>query len=149
MWRLLILFPAALIAAGCGGGYGGGSSQGGGGRVLKTIQISEREYSLTPSSVTLSKSGKYAFKATNNGQVTPAFEIEGNGIEAKTGDISPGSSATLKVTLPKGGSYEMYCPVDSHKQHGMKGDVAVGTAGGSGGMSTNEGTTTSGGGYGY
>jgi uncharacterized cupredoxin-like copper-binding protein len=146
----VILLPALLLLAGCGGGYGGSSGSSTQGSVLKTIQISEKEYSLTPSTVTVSEAGTYAFKATNDGQTGHALEIEGNGIEAKTGEIQPGSSATLQITLSKAGSYEMYCPIDGHKQEGMKGDVMVGSAGGSGGMSTNEGTTTtSGGGYGY
>lgn len=146
---LLTLLPAILLLAGCGGGYGGGS--GGSTQaasVLKTMQISEQEYSFTPSAVSVSKPGTYAFKATNNGSVAHALELEGNGLEAKTGEIRPGASATLQVTL-KAGSYEIYCPVDGHKQQGMKGKVTVGRTVGSGGTTTNEGTTTSrGGGYG-
>jgi uncharacterized cupredoxin-like copper-binding protein len=143
-----------VVLAGCGGGYGSSSSGGStqassGGNVIKTIHISEKEYSLTPSSVKVSKAGTYTFKATNDGSITHAFEVEGNGVEAKTGNINPDSSATLHITL-KAGSYEMYCPVDGHKQEGMKGGVTVGSTGGGGGMTTNERTTTSrGGGYGY
>ena len=150
MRPFVILLPALLLLAGCGGGYGGSSGSSSQGSVLKTIQISEKEYSLTPSTVSVSKAGTYAFKATNNGQTGHALEIEGNGIEAKTSEIQPGSSAMLQITLSKAGSYEMYCPIDGHKQQGMKGGVTVGGAGGSGGTSTNDGTTTtSGGGYGY
>jgi plastocyanin len=146
----VILLPALLVLAGCGGGYGGGSGNSSQGTVLRTIQISEKEYSLTPSTLSVSKPGTYAFKATNDGQTGHALEIEGSGIEAKTGEIQPGSSATLQITLSKAGSYEMYCPIDGHKQEGMEGDVTVGADGGSGGVTTNEGTTTtSGGGYGY
>jgi uncharacterized cupredoxin-like copper-binding protein len=151
--RLAILLPSLLVLAGCGGGYGGssgGSTQAaGGGNSIQTVQISEKEYSLTPSTVTLTKAGTYTFKAKNNGQTTHALEIEGNGIESKTGDIEPGSTATVQVAL-KAGSYEMYCPIDGHKQEGMKGDVAVGTgAGGMNTTTTNETTTSRGGGYGY
>jgi plastocyanin len=149
MRRVAILLPAALLLAGCGGYSSSSSGSSQGGAVLQTIQISEKEYSLTPGTVHVSKPGTYAFKATNNGRISHALEIEGNGVEAKTGEISAGSSATLKVTLSKAGSYEMYCPVDGHKQQGMKGEVTVAGSSGSGGMSTNEGTTTSGGGYGY
>ena len=41
----------------------------------KTITISETEYKLTPSTVTLSKAGAYEFKAVNNGSVAHALEI--------------------------------------------------------------------------
>jgi uncharacterized cupredoxin-like copper-binding protein len=150
--RATFLLPIVVILAGCGGGYGssgGASTQASaGGYVLKTIRISEKEYSLTPNTVSISKAGTYRFKTTNDGHVTHALELEGNGLEAKTRNIDPGSDATLQVTL-KAGSYEMYCPVDGHKQEGMKGDVTVAAAGGTGGMTPNEGTTTSsGGGYG-
>jgi hypothetical protein len=47
------------------------------------------------------------------------------------------------VTFTKNGSYEMYCPIDGHKAQGMKGTVTVGSAGGTGGMTTQETTTTS------
>jgi uncharacterized cupredoxin-like copper-binding protein len=149
MRHFAILLPAAVLLAGCGGSSSSSSGSSQGGAVLQTIQISEKEYSLTPGTVHVSKPGTYAFKTTNNGQINHALEIEGNGVEAKTSEISAGSSATLKITLSKAGSYEMYCPVDGHKQQGMKGEVTVGGSSGSGGMSTNEGTTTSGGGYGY
>jgi uncharacterized cupredoxin-like copper-binding protein len=94
---------------------------------------------LTPSAVMLSKPGTYEFRATNDGSVTHALEIEGNGVEAKTGSIAAGSSMTLRVTLSKAGSYEIYCPVDSHKAEGMKGSVTVGGASGAG---SGGGTTT-------
>jgi uncharacterized cupredoxin-like copper-binding protein len=152
MQRLAIFVPVLLVLAGCGGGYGGSnnSSQGStSGSVVKTIQISEKEYALTPSAVTVSKTGTYAFKVTNNGSTTHALEVEGMGVETKSSHIQPGSSATIQVTLSKNGTYQMYCPIDGHKQEGMKGDVTVGN-GSSGGMTTNEDTTTDrGGGYGY
>ena len=84
--RLLVLFPLSLLLAACGGSS---STPRSGGPVQQTIQISEKEYSLTP-----------------------AMEIEGNGVEEKTGDLQPATSATLRVTLTKNGSYELYWPID-------------------------------------
>jgi plastocyanin len=136
--RFLILLPAILLVAGCGGSSGSSS----GGNVLKTIQISEKEYSLTPSTVSVSEPGTYAFEATNDGQVAHALEIEGNGVEGKTADIEPGTSATLQVTLSKTGSYEMYCPIDGHAAQGMAGTIMVGGAAGGGTTTNPEGETT-------
>ena len=79
---------------------------------------------------------------TNDGKITHAFVIEGNGVEEKTGDIAPGATKTLRVTLSKAGSYEMYCPIDGHKDQGMKGTITVGNAAGSGGTTTGETTTS-------
>jgi plastocyanin len=130
MRRLLALLPLSLLLASCGGSSTESSSAGG--PVLQTIQISEKEYSLTPSKVNLTKSGTYEFKATNNGTIAHALKIEGNGVEEKTVNIEPGSSATVRVTLSKAGSYELYCPVDGHKGQGMEGAISVASVTGGG-----------------
>jgi uncharacterized cupredoxin-like copper-binding protein len=136
MRRIAFLLPAVLFLVACGGG---GSSTGttSGATAGQTIQISEKEFSLSPSTASLSKTGTYGFKVTNNGAIPHAFEIEGHGVEQKTGSIAPGASATLSVKLTKTGSYDMYCPVDGHRAQGMKGSVTVG-----GGASSGQGTTT-------
>jgi uncharacterized cupredoxin-like copper-binding protein len=142
MRRLFVLLPLSLLLAACGG-TSSTSSSSAGGPVLQTIQISEKEYSLTPSKITVAKTGTYELKATNDGTITHALEIEGNGVEEKTGDVAPGSTATLRVNLSKDGSYEIYCPIDGHRGQGMAGTLAVGNGSSSGGMTTGE-TTTSG-----
>lgn len=146
MARLLVLLPLSLLVAACGGTS---SPSSGSGPVLRTIQIAEKEYSLTPGSVTVAKTGTYELIATNKGAIAHALELEGNGVEAKTGDIQPGASATVRVTLSKEGSYELYCPIDGHRGRGMEGSLTVGSGSGSGGTTTNEGGTTTSGGYGY
>src|SRR3954447_13458710 len=168
-----VVVVLAVASTGCGGSSGSsaesesdattsGSSGSGSGSVIKTVTIHETEYKLSPSTISLAKTGTYAFKGVNDGSITHALEIEGNGVEQKSSDISPGSSGTLKVTLSKPGNYEIYCPVDGHKDEGMKGTITVGGAG-AGGTSTEdmhtestetEGTTTDddsggGGGPGY
>jgi uncharacterized cupredoxin-like copper-binding protein len=141
-WVLLPL----LVLAGCGGGGSNESEQGG--AVVKTVQISEKEFSLTPSTVTLTKTGTYEFDVVNDGQITHALEIEGSGVEEETEDIEPGQTMTLRVNLSKDGSYEMYCPIDGHRDQGMKGTVAVGgAASGGGGTTTTTPKTTSAPGY--
>jgi len=108
-----------------------GSSPGG---PLKTIVIEETEFELSPSSVTLSKPGTYAFKAENKGSAQHSLEIDGEGVESKGGkagearlgqDLDPGQSGVLTVTFQKPGTYEMYCPIIGHRLAGMKGSVVV------------------------
>jgi uncharacterized cupredoxin-like copper-binding protein len=148
MRRLLILLPATLALAACGGGGGGGEGSASGGAVVQTIQISEKEYSLNPTSVTLPKPGTYAFEVTNDGQITHAFNIEqsggdeGDSNEVESGDISPGESKTVKFTFASGTKYEMYCPVDGHKAMGMEGQISVGGAAGGGTTTNPQGETT-------
>jgi uncharacterized cupredoxin-like copper-binding protein len=143
---LLLIVPLALAAAGCGGGSGGGSSSSGGQSASgKTISISETEYKLDPAKVDVAHAGSYTFQVKNDGQYAHALTVEGQGTEARTDTIEPGESETLKVTL-KGGSYELYCPIDGHRQRGMEGTLTVGGAASSGSTTP---TQTGRSGYGY
>jgi uncharacterized cupredoxin-like copper-binding protein len=126
---------AALSLAACGGSSDGGAS-------IKTIKITETDYHLAPSSVQVDVPGVYTFHVVNNGNLTHALEVEGEGVEAKTDDISPGSSADLEVEVTKAGSYEVYCPIGDHRKLGMEARLTV-----RGGTGSSE-TTTSGG-YSY
>jgi uncharacterized cupredoxin-like copper-binding protein len=141
----LVLALVAVVLTSCGGGGSSGSSGGGGGQsgsasspsttggasggVIKTVAIKESEFKLSPSSVTLSKPGTYAFKAENNGSVQHSLTIEGKGVKGDEVELeqalSPGQSGVLTGTFQKSGTYEMYCPVDGHEQEGMKGEVVV------------------------
>jgi uncharacterized cupredoxin-like copper-binding protein len=141
---VLALVLALMLASCGGGGYGskGGSGSsssaatksGTSGGVIKTVLIKETEFKLSPSSITLSKPGTYAFKAENEGSMQHSLEIEGKGVKSEEGEggeaeleqtLNPGESGVLTVTFQKPGTYEMYCPVDAHEQEGMKGEVVV------------------------
>ena len=154
--RLALLVGLVVVLAGCGGSSSGSKtvteSGGGGGGGGQTIQVKESEYKLTPSSFTVAKPGKVTFEVTNAGQTDHALEVEGNGVEEETETISPGSSAKLTVDLSKNGTYEVYCPIDGHRDMGMEAKLVVGSASAGGGTTTNDDdktSTDSGGGYGY
>ena len=68
--------------------------------------------------------GRTAFNVENGGKETHAFEIEGNGIEQKTNELTRGNTASLEVEL-KPGTYTIYCPVKDHAQKGMKKTLTV------------------------
>jgi PQQ system protein len=140
MRRLLLLLPAAMLLSTCGGDSSGESSSDG--PVVTTIQISEAEFALTPRTITLPEAGTYEFNVRNEGQVTHALEIEGNGEEQESGDIGPGSTVTMRVNLSDEGRYEMYCPIGNHRGQGMEGEIVVGRAAGSGGTTTGDDETT-------
>jgi plastocyanin len=154
MRKAALLLPVCLALAGCGG-YS--SSNGNNGATTAAapaaghvVSISESEYKLSPSTVSIAKTGKVTFDVKNMGKIEHALEIEGNGVQEETEHIAPGAAASITVTLSKNGTYEMYCPIDGHRDKGMQGTIRVG--GSAGGMTT-EGTTTegttTGGGYGY
>src|SRR5215216_5798404 len=110
------------------------SSKRASGGVLKTVVIKETEFELSPSKVTLSKPGTYAFKAENKGSAEHNLEIDGKDVKSKGGEVgeakleqtlNPGQSGLLTVSFQEPGTYEMYCPVIGHKLAGMKGEVVV------------------------
>jgi uncharacterized cupredoxin-like copper-binding protein len=99
----------------------GGGATGAGG----TVDLSATDFKFTPSDPT-AQAGEVTFKMTNDGQTTHSLEIEDvNGQDAELeGNVSPGQSGTLTANL-KPGTYEFYCPVDSHKEMGMTGEITV------------------------
>ena len=150
-----VVVVVAAVSGGCGGSGGTGnsastaasteSSASSGGGVIKTVSVHETEYKLSPNTISLTKPGTYVFKGVNDGTTAHALGVEGNGVDSDISAINPGSSGTLKVTLSKAGTYEIYCPIDGHKALGMKGTITVGGSGtGRSGTSTedmNTGTT--------
>ena len=89
-----------------------------------TQTVSLVDYALEPKSIRIDKPGTYTFEATINGQTEHALEIEGNGVEEETETLAPGSKGTITVEL-KMGEYEMYGPIDSHRDRGMAGSIDV------------------------
>ena len=57
-------------------------------------------------------------------------ELESARVEKKLFDtnLKPGETRTADFTFSQAGKWEMYCPVDSHKQRGMDGSVTVAAA---------------------
>ncbi|MFE1838412.1 cupredoxin domain-containing protein [Streptomyces sviceus] len=134
-----------LVACGGGNGNGGGSSpsapEQSGKPGTTPVDVKLVDFRMELSQKTL-KAGAYTFVVKNDGQHNHAMEIEGSGTEQKTRPLAPGESANLTVSL-KDGTYEVYCPVDGHKDLGMKTVLTVG-----GTASTGSGTnTTDGNGY--
>jgi plastocyanin len=137
---LLTAAVGALILAGCGDGGGGSASSSSSSTTSKastTLTVKETEFALAPANPKVAKAGSVRITARNAGTVAHALEVEGPNGEARTGSISPGRSATLTLDLSKPGKYEWYCPIDGHKDKGMKGAIVV-AGGGSGGTSTGE-----------
>jgi uncharacterized cupredoxin-like copper-binding protein len=89
-----------------------------------TQTVSLVDYALEPKTIRIDKPGTYTFEAMNNGQTEHALEIEGNGVEEETETLAPGDKGTITVEL-KMGEYEMYCPIDSHRDRGMDGSIDV------------------------
>lgn len=143
-----VALAAALAACGNSGSGSGGTGatssptqHGKAGPTTVTVQLTE--YHLALSSKTF-KAGDYTFVAKNAGHIVHSLEIEGQGSDVGLPNgLQPGQSAQLKIMLKKG-SYELYCPVDGHKDMGMKTEITVGDGGSSG---SGGGSPSPGGGY--
>jgi uncharacterized cupredoxin-like copper-binding protein len=69
--------------------------------------------------------GPITFQVTNDGTVEHNFEVEGQGIEEELPqNLAPGQSGTLSLELAPG-TYEVYCPVGDHAEHGMRLELTV------------------------
>jgi len=108
---------AALALAGCSGP--GASQQ----PITTTLHLSE--YKITPARLSLD-AGIYTFTAINDGTISHAVVLTGNGVQGHTKDLAfgPGHSEGFTVTL-KPGTYQFFCPVDGHQRLGMQGTVVV------------------------
>ena len=132
-----------LLVAGCGGDDSGESDSARG----TEIPITLNEYTISPNPVPLRGEDTYTFNVLNQGSMQHALEVEGNGVEEETDTLDSGSDGTLTVTL-KPGTYEMYCPIDNHRQMGMEGTIQVGEASGGGTTTGEDEDSSSGSGYG-
>jgi plastocyanin len=100
------------------------------------VKVTEREYHITLSSVTLS-AGTVTFSIHNAGHLVHQFDLSGGGVKlARAGSIKPGTTRTLTVKL-SGGTVRVWCPVPGHAALGMKASLKVnGASSGSGGTTT-------------
>ena len=68
--------------------------------------------------------GRTAFNIENGGKETHAFVIEGNGVSARSNELTRGNTASVEIDL-KPGTYTVWCPVKDHAQKGMKTSITV------------------------
>jgi uncharacterized cupredoxin-like copper-binding protein len=87
------------------------------------VNVTLSEYKIDmPSTVA---AGPTNFVVKNTGTAAHNFEIEGNGKEEKfPTDLMGGEIRTLHIDLLPG-TYQVYCPVRDHKDHGMKMQLTV------------------------
>ena len=104
-----------------------------------TVMVKMTDFHLALSTQTFAP-GTYSFVAANDGHTVHSLEIDGPGV------VAVGQSATLTVTL-RGGSYEIYCPVDGHKAMGMDTHITVGGSPATTTPAAPTSTSESGGGY--
>ena len=89
----------------------------------QTVEVQLTEYAIRmPQSLA---PGKYTLHIANAGKEDHSFVLEGN--EAKlelTEPLKRGNTKDLTADL-RAGSYNAWCPVDKHKDHGMTATLVV------------------------
>jgi uncharacterized cupredoxin-like copper-binding protein len=88
--------------------------------LLAKVNVAASEFKFVLSKKT-ARRGVVVFKVKNVGKISHDFEIKGR----KTKMLSPGQSATLRVTFLRKGSYPYKCTVPGHAAAGMKGVFKV------------------------
>jgi plastocyanin len=68
--------------------------------------------------------GKVTIVMSNPSSTKHAVAVEGHGIDKDGKVVGKGKTSRVTVTLKKG-TYTFYCPVDGHKDAGMKGKLIV------------------------
>jgi uncharacterized cupredoxin-like copper-binding protein len=79
------------------------------------------EFRFTLSKKSVASQSTVTFKVSNKGSIPHDFKIAGK----KTKLISPGQSASLKISFKKAGKYPYLCTVPGHAAAGMKGTLIV------------------------
>ena len=100
--------------------------------VVTVIAGKPSEFAFKLSAKTV-KLGTVVFKVTDKGAMAHDFKVcssnRGGTANACSGTgtaaVSPGGSATLKVTFRKKGTYEYLCSLPGHAAAGQKGDLKV------------------------
>lgn len=91
-----------------------------GAALVTTIKVTAKSFKFILSAKT-AKRGVVIFKIKNAASIQHDFSIKGR----TTRKISPGQTATLRVTFLRKGHYPYKCTVDSHASFGMKGVFTI------------------------
>lgn len=108
---------ALLVLARCSSSGSSSAAATGGHASGSSVTVGETEFALHLSQTSFSP-GTCTFVAEDRGKLSHALAISGPG-------VPPG---TAQLTVPQhAGSYELWCPVDSHKELGMDTRIQVGS----------------------
>ena len=88
--------------------------------LLARVNVKASEFKFVLSKKT-ARRGIVIFKVTNVGKIKHDFQIKSR----KTRLLSPGQSATLRVTFLRKGHYPYKCTVAGHSAAGMKGVFTI------------------------
>jgi len=59
-------------------------------------------------------SGDVEFRISNVGTRDHSMKLVGSGIEVESSDVQPGETGSLKMTIPPGAGFNVFCAVGDH-----------------------------------
>jgi plastocyanin len=94
------------------------------------VTLTLSEFTITPSSFTATQGQPVHFTLTNAGKFphNVTFMMSTEMVTLLAQPLASGQSATADFTFDQIGTWDMHCPVDSHAQKGMVGQVIVAAA---------------------
>jgi plastocyanin len=87
------------------------------------IEIAGKEFAFEPARIEASAGEPITITFENVGRLSHNLTIPA--LDAKTGTIQAGNTATLEVTPQEPGTYEIRCSVPGHAPAGMTGKLVV------------------------
>ena len=139
---VVVPLAAGVLVAGCGSSDNSSTSATSAGQKVKTAAQNAKANNAAGNASTLSlsadpsgalkfnkkvlstKSGAVTINMSNPSSLPHGIAVEGNGVDKDGQTVTSGGTSTVSVNL-KPGKYTFYCPVDGHKQAGMKGTLTV------------------------
>lgn len=109
-----------MVLAGCTGDDADREAVGPTSPTGVTVEVTETEYSLDVEPRDGLIPARYTFIVRSSGQESHALAVRGPGVHERTPPI-PGGEEPVEILvrlLP--GRYELWCPVDDHRERGMQ-----------------------------
>jgi uncharacterized cupredoxin-like copper-binding protein len=121
---------AAPVLAACGSTTAGASGKDGG---FTSEPVAQRvEVSAAPDGTLKwdrtayqAKAGDVTFVVKNPSPVQHRFGVEGNGLNAHSGDLAAGKTGTYTLKGLQAGEYQIVCDYPGHRQAGMVAKLTV------------------------
>jgi plastocyanin len=89
-----------------------------------TVKVDAIDVAFRPANPRV-KPGTVTLRIRNRGTLPHAAAVKGPSGDNRTETIFPGKTARLRVELGKRGRYTWYCPLENHRELGMKGKIRV------------------------
>jgi len=153
----LLAVALVLVAAACGGGKKESTEEGGTTTIsgqasndhgtkdvsgMSSVDVEQDDFYFEPTVLKGSPGQKITIELENEGNVEHNFSISDQGVDQ---DVDAGEKAEVDVTFPQSGTISFFCKY--HRSQGMAGGLEVSSGGGSGGGTTDTGSSGTSTGY--